>query len=363
MFKPEINYKKPMKKSESDLSQCFLPNFCGLRMVFVVVVIAQLFAFVVSLLGMQQAQGELWQTLGLDSLFIQWCALASCAVMCVLRGFIAHFSHRVVAAISYFTIVLVICLVSEVAYWYVFRGSGADTSHWQFVLRNAVIAIILTGPILRYFYVQHQWRANVRAEAESRLQALQSRIRPHFFFNSMNTIASLTRSDPARAEAAVEDLADLFRASMRDARQFHSMQQEWHLCERYLEIESLRLGERLKIDWQVDDIPGDAFVPPLLIQPLLENAIYHGIERCTEGGTIHIHGQMQDKQITVSISNPVANELSNKHGNQIAQQNIRDRLEALYGQRGKMHVDLNDHTYQVTVSWPYWNKLDEDTDH
>lgn len=352
-----------MKKSDSDLSQCFLPNFCGLRMVFVVVVIAQLFAFVVLLLNIQQERNEMWQTLGLASLFIQWCALASCAVMCLLRPYIAHFSHRVVAAISYTTIVVVVCLVSEVAYQYVFREAGSGTSHWQFVIRNALITIILTGPILRYFYVQHQWRANVRAEAESRLQALQSRIRPHFFFNSMNTIASLTRIDPARAESAVEDLADLFRASMRDARQFHSMQEEWALCERYLEIESLRLGDRLKIDWQVDDIPGDAFVPPLLIQPLLENAIYHGIERRTEGGTIHIYGDMQAKQITVSIKNPLSDELSDSHGNQIAQQNIRDRLQALYGARGKMQVDANQQTYHVTLSWPYWNKLDEDTDH
>ena len=88
----------------------------------------------------------------------------------------------------------------------------------------------------------------------------------------MNTIASLTRTDPERAEAAVEDLADLFRASMRDARQFHSMAQECQLCERYLDIETLRLGDRLKINWQIDDIAADAFVPPLLIQPLLENA-------------------------------------------------------------------------------------------
>ena len=332
-------------------------------MVFVVVVIAQLFAFVVLLLGMQQYRGNLWQSLGLISLFIQWCALASCAVMCVLRPYIAHFSHRIVASISYATIVLVVWLVSELAYWYVFRSASSGSAHWLFVLRNVMIAIILTGPVLRYFYVQHQWRANVRAEAESRLQALQSRIRPHFFFNSMNTIASLTRSDPIRAETAVEDLADLFRASMRDARQFHTMEQEWHLCQRYLDIETLRLGDRLKIDWQVEHIPGDAFVPPLLIQPLLENAIYHGIERQTEGGTITISGDMKDKQITISISNPASDELSHNHGNQMAQQNIRDRLQTLYGTRGKMQVETDDNIYRIIISWPYWNKLDEDTDH
>jgi len=352
-----------MKQSEAILSRCFLPNFCGLRMVFVVVVIAQLFAFIVLLLGLHAYRDNLWQHLGLISLFIQWCALASCAVMCLLRPFICHLSHRVVATISYLIIVLVVWGVSEVAYLYVFREASLYGNHWVFVIRNMLIAIILTGPLLRYFYVQHQWRENVRAEAESRLQALQARIRPHFFFNSMNTIASLTRSDPSRAETAVEDLADLFRASMRDARQFHTLDQEWRLCERYLDIETLRLGSRLEVDWQVDDVPGDAFVPPLLIQPLLENAIYHGIEQCAEGGTIRILADIKGKQITVTISNPRSDELSHSQGNRIAQQNIRDRLQALYGTQGNMQIEDGDEKYSVIISWPYWNKLDEDTDH
>ena len=353
-----------MKKSELILSQCFLPNFCGLRMVFVVVVIAQLFAFVVLLLGLHSYWGNLWQHLGLISLFIQWCALASCAVMCLVRPYICRFSHRVVATISYLIIVLVVWAVSELAYWYVFRDSGVVNDHWAYVIRNMLITIILTGPILRYFYVQHQWRENVRAEAESRLQALQARIRPHFFFNSLNTIASLTRTEPGRAETAVEDLADLFRASMRDARQFHTLEQEWRLCERYLDIEALRLGERLNIDWQVDDVPGDAFVPPLMIQPLLENAIYHGIETRADGGTIKIVADMQGKVITVTISNPRSEELSHSKGNQIAQQNIRDRLHTLFGAQGNMQIDDSHDNYSVIISWPYWNKLeDEDTDH
>lgn len=360
MFKPDNIYNVRMNKPNNYLLQCFLPNFCGLRMVFVLVIIAQLFAFVVVLLGIKQYQGNFWQSLGLISLFIQWCALASCALMCVLRGYIARFSHRVVAVISYVAMVLVVWLVSELAYWYVMRGVLTDMPHWMFVLRNVLIAIILIGPMLRYFYVQYQWRANVRSESESRLQALQARIRPHFLFNSMNTIASLTRSDPQRAETAVEDLADLFRAAMRDTRRFHSLEQEWRLCERYLDIETLRLDDRLKIDWQVDDIPGDAFVPPLLIQPLLENAIYHGIERRTEGGTIKVHGEMVDKQITVTITNPISDELSHGQGNQIAQQNIRDRLLTVYGAKGRMQVETNQDDYRVIISWPYWNKADDE---
>ena len=343
-----------MKKPDSDLSQCFLPNFCGLRMVFVVVVIAQLFAFVVSLLDMHQQQGGLFQSLGLDSLFIQWCALASCAVMCVLRGYICRFSHRVVAVISYLTIVLVVCVVSEVAYWYVFRGASTGTSHWPFVTRNALITIILTGPILRYFYVQHQWRANVRAEAESRLQALQSRIRPHFFFNSMNTIASLTRTEPVLAEEIVEDLADLFRVSLQTDEQEVFLNDELQLCRRYLHIEQTRLGSRLQIDWSLQDENVLIKVPALSLQPLLENAIYHGIEPRVDGGIIHISSHVDADRFCLSVSNPLPPPTSRSahRSHHIALQNIRDRLNVLYGDAGELRTERGDDQFTATLVIP-----------
>lgn len=345
-------------------AKCFLPNFCGLRMVFVVVVIAQLFAFLVVLIPQAEDTETTWQNLGLISLYIQWCALTSCAALCMLRSFICRFNQRIVATVSYVVVLLVVLIVSELAYWYVYPGATEKLAHWPYVLKNVAIAFILTGPILRYFYVQHQWRANVRAEAEARLQSLQSRIRPHFFFNSMNTIASLTRTNAEQAEAAVHDLADLFRASLRDARQFHSFRDELDLCERYLDIETLRLGDRLKLDWQTSDIPFDSYVPPLLIQPLLENAIYHGIEPRTEGGTITIRGKKEKNQIELSIENPLPISRDEaKQGNQIAQDNIRARLETMFGSRGKMQVSETDDRYRVTLTWPYRNQMDEDTNH
>jgi two-component system sensor histidine kinase AlgZ len=180
----------------------------------------------------------------------------------------------------------------------------------------------------------------------------------------MNTIASLTRTNADQAEAAVHDLADLFRASLRDAKQFHSFRDELDLCERYLDIETLRLGDRLKLDWQITEIPMDCYVPPLLIQPLLENAIYHGIEPRTEGGTIIIRGKKDNNQIKLTIENPLPIERgTEKSGNQIAQENIRARLETMFGNRGTMDVSKKDERYCVTVSWPYRDKLDEDTDY
>lgn len=342
---------------------CFLPNFCGLRMVFLVVVIAQLFAFVVVLSPSDLPAEGRWLQLGLISLFVQWCTLVSSAVLCLLRRAICHLSDMLVATISYVSVMLVVWAVSEVAYWYVYPGAHMMT-HWPFVARNLSISFLITGPILRYFYVTHQWQRNVRAEAEARLQSLQSRIRPHFLFNSMNTIASLTRTSPEQAEAAVEDLADLFRASLRDARQFHSLTEELTLCRRYLDIEGLRLGDRLKIEWDVEDLPGDALLPPLLIQPLLENAIYHGVEPKVEGGTIRIAGRREGRQLSLEIRNPLPTEKNASNGNRIAQENIRARLATLYGARGGMEIHEDSENFIVKLTWPYRNKIDdEDTDY
>lgn len=355
------DFKTMAESSIAD--ECFLPNFCGLRMVFVVVVIAQLFAFVVVLSPGDMPTTGRWQQLGLISLFVQWCTLVSSAVLCLLRRWIYRLSDRIVAIVSYTAVLLVVWSVSELAYWYVYPGAH-NLTHWGFVLRNVAISFLITGPILRYFYVTHQWRRNVRAEAEARLQSLQSRIRPHFLFNSMNTIASLTRTSPEQAETAVENLADLFRATLRDARQFHSLAEELTLCRHYLDIEALRLGDRLKVEWAIDELPEDALLPPLMIQPLLENAIYHGIEPLVAGGTIYIVGKREGKQLQLEISNPVSGNDSASKGNQIAQDNIRARLATLYGTRGRMETNLDSGIYRITLNWPYRNKYDdEDTDY
>lgn len=347
-----------MANTTSD-NDCFLPNFCGLRMVFLVVVIAQLFAFVVVLSPSDLPAEGRWLQLGLISLFVQWCTLVSSAVLCLLRRVICHLSNRVVAILSYAAVLLVVWVVSEIAYWFVYPGIHS-MAHWPFVLRNLAISFLITGPILRYFYVSHQWQSNVRAEAEARLQSLQSRIRPHFLFNSMNTIASLTRTSPEQAEAAVEDLADLFRASLRDARQFHSLAEELTLCRRYLDIEGLRLGDRLKVEWAIEALPSDALLPPLLVQPLLENAIYHGIEPRIEGGTISISGQRDGKQLFLEISNPVAANKGVTKGNRIALDNIRARLTTLYGARGGMDIHEDNGKFTVRLNWPYRNKVDDE---
>ena len=346
-----------MSKTDSDIDNLFLPNLCGIRPVFFVVLIAELFAFFLALAPMDIPAIQHWYNLGLISLFVQWCALASCSILCLFRPYLARFSNITAGIISYIIILSVIAIITELTYYFIYAKSTTlypSDWHLHFFLRNIAIGAILTGPVLRYFYIQNQWRRNVRAETEARVQALQSRIRPHFLFNSMNTIASLTRSNPEKAEMAVENLADLFRVSLSDARKQVSLEEELELCHRYIEIEQLRLGDRLKIKWDLD-VPDNAQVPALLLQPLLENAIYHGIESQTEGGSIEIKGQLENKQIKFTLTNslPDNGTRQRQHGNQLAQENVRERLTALYAHRGKLEINENDGLYKVTLEFPY----------
>jgi two-component system sensor histidine kinase AlgZ len=346
--------------------ELFLPDLCAIRMVFVVVIIAQLAAFVIALAPLNVSLDDRLNDLGMISLFVQWCALGSCSVLCFARRFLKRVNNIQAGFISYFLILLVVAIISELALQLVFSSQfdNASTWVWHFRSRNLAITALVAAPVLRYFYIQHQWRRNLRAESNARLQALQARIRPHFLFNSMNTIASLIPQQPDEAEEAVHNLADLFRASLNYKNKFITLQDEFSLCRQYLEIECLRLGERLKINWNIESLPEDALLPPLLIQPLLENAIYHGIEPILAGGTIQINGTFEKNSLLIEISNPLAEDASQQpsprsSGHHIALDNIRERLDALYANLGTLSVEHNHDTYKVKLSFPYKNEYED----
>jgi two-component system, LytTR family, sensor histidine kinase AlgZ len=193
----------------------------------------------------------------------------------------------------------------------------------------------------------------VRREAESRIHALQARIRPHFLFNSMNTIASLTRTNPEAAEQAVEDLADLFRASLADSGQRIRLDQELEIAHVYERMERQRLGDRLKVRWQLDGLPLDARLPSLTIQPLLENAIYHGIERMTAPGAVTIQGRREADMLYISVTNPTpGSEVPERPGARMALDNIRERLNLAFTGRGSLSVEQAPGEYRVTIAFP-----------
>lgn len=299
-------------------------------MVFAVVVLSQLFALVLALASATP------ETLGEDtlriSLFVQWNGLSGAVAMCLLRPLLVRFSDSGAAVIGYLCLLLVILLVSQGT---LLIDAATEVALVQvdaavFVLRNLAVGAVVSALALRYFYVQKQWQERTRAEGEARIAALQARIRPHFLFNSMNTIASLTRARPEMAEQVVEDLSDLFRASLGDGRRLIPLDEELELARRYLEIEQLRLGDRLRVEWEID-APGDTLLPPLTLQPLVENAVYHGIEPSKEGGLVRIEARAADGQIEITVTNPLTERPVRSGGNRFALDNTRQRLKAQFG--------------------------------
>lgn len=219
------------------------------------------------------------------------------------------------------------------------------------VYRAGLLTVIVTAIVLYYFYLQE--RAYSPAIAEARLQALQARIRPHFLFNSINAVLSLIRSQPKRAETALEDMADLFRVLMSENRDLVPLAQEVGLCHQYLDLEKLRLGDRLKITWQIDNMPSDAMIPPLILQPLLENAVYHGIEPSPEGGEIMVKIYTKRNELHIIIINPYAQKNDHHIGNKMALKNIKERLKLHFDLESSVKTEAKNNRYEVHIRIPF----------
>jgi two-component system, LytTR family, sensor histidine kinase AlgZ len=220
------------------------------------------------------------------------------------------------------------------------------------IFRHLAFALVAQFLLIAYFRLRA--RALSPAITEARLQALQARIRPHFLFNSLTAVLSLMRSEPRRAEVALEDLADLFRVLMRDNRELTPLADEVELCRQYLELEQLRLGDRLVIDWNVKSMPGDALVPPLVLQPLLENAVYHGIEPLTAQGVLSINIFLSRDEVHAILKNPyLADGSRHQAGNKMAIENIRERLALHFDAEASLESRVTRDTYEVHIRMPY----------
>jgi len=215
----------------------------------------------------------------------------------------------------------------------------------------ALFALLIGAGLLAYFNLRA--RALSPAITEARLQALQARIRPHFLFNSLNAVLSLVRSDPRRAEHALENMADLFRALMGNASQLAPLEDEVALTRAYLELEQLRLGDRLQVAWHINKMPADALIPPLVIQPLVENAVYHGIEPLPEGGEISLNLYRSADNVHIVVRNPIGTDASHHKGNRIALANIRERLLLHFDLDAQLKLEPMGAVYQVHIVIPY----------
>jgi two-component system sensor histidine kinase AlgZ len=219
------------------------------------------------------------------------------------------------------------------------------------LVRGWLLCLLLSASIIAYFFWRN--RAYSPALADARLQALQARIRPHFLFNSINAVLSLIRSDPKRAEEALEDLAELYRALMQDNRRLSTLADELALCRQYLSLEQLRLGERLQVDWDIATMPEDALVPQLLLQPLVENAIYHGIEPGMEPGTVRIRIAREKNQVRLLLTNPYHPDYQHRAGNRMALANIRERLALHFDVEASLDTQVAGDRFEIRIVLPY----------
>lgn len=215
---------------------------------------------------------------------------------------------------------------------------------------------ILLGTLcFRYLYLREQWTRQRHSELNSRIQAMQARIQPHFLFNSLNSAISLISIDPDKAEHMLLNLSRLFRASFQELK-LVSLQEEIDLCQRYLEIEQIRLGDRLQVEWKLEnkDLYSQVQIPLLTLQPLLENSIFHGVEKILTKSTISVLIEILQNQINIIITNPYSQDhAALKRGNGIAIENVRQRLKAYYGPTVTFRTYAGKGIFTTVVQYQY----------
>jgi len=334
----------------------WLPDFCSLPVVFAVMVVAELLVLVI-VIAPTDGSLPLLSRLANASAFVQWLALVCVVTLCQLRPQLLRLRLPWAVAWAYALVLLITLLGSALVFaldhQFNLHLTLAYNLRTRFLSRNVLLAALVGAALMRYFYVLEQWRARVRAEGKARFEALQARIRPHFLFNSMNTIVSLIRTRPASAERAVEDLCDLFRAALGAEDAASTLGTELELVRHYLDIEQLRLGDRLQVDFDTEALPAGLSVPALLLQPLVENAIYHGIEQVA-GGTVSIRGTHTDGLVRIDIRNPrppAGARGPGRHG--VALANTRSRIEYHFGRRGGLDIDAGTDYFACRVTLPY----------
>jgi len=348
-----------MRANETESFQLgvYPPSFCRWKLLFAVAAVAQVSVLLIGF-GRLHQFGLVW--LGIASLYAQALAFVTALGVCIARAWLGRLSARGAWLASWLVAVLVALTFSYsagIVGTVLELGPGRE-GFGLFVLQSVLAVALVSVALFRYLFIRAQWQAQLLAQSEARVQALQARIRPHFLFNSLNTIASLIPEDPVGAERATEDLADLFRGSMRRADRLISLSEELELGEKYLLMEQRRLGGRIQIDWQVSELPSGASVLPLTLQPLLENAVAHGIQPRPDGGEIRVYGRSEKDNIVITICNPLGPDGHHSEGHGMALANIRERLELAFGPAASLITHQDESQFFAVLSMPYVKNTD-----
>lgn len=286
----------------------FLPNFCRGPIVLYVIVVAQFLAIAITVISPPLTE-SMFLDLFLVSLFVQWIALASVSVLCLAGPFLNGLSERRALIMAYLLLLCVTFVVGECALWALARFGIIDTMHpsWfaRFHVQNLTVSAIINALVLRYLVARHQLQIQTRSAERARAEILRQKIRPHFLFNSMNIIASLTRRAPARAESAIEDMSDLFRVMLSNDDDLSPVHNEISVARKYLKLERLRLERRVKVHWATQGLPRSARTPILVLQLLLEHVIHNAVEQMADTGVIHVKVQLNEpSELMIELDSP-----------------------------------------------------------
>jgi len=323
-----------------------LPDFRNLGVTARILVAVNLVAIVAAVYaesGLAKGIGRFVQ----DAAFLEPTLLASIVALYVLSPLLASMPYLPAGATA---LAVVVSIAAGLSYGMQSAGNAGVVDSGK-IVRAAALTAAIASTLLGYLWLRS--KAFSPALTEARLQALQARIRPHFLFNSLNAVLSLIRRDPKRAERALEDLADLFRVLMSDGRRFVRLADEISLLERYASIEQLRLGERLRVVWDIDSAPQDALLPPLVLQPLLENAIFHGVEPGTGAGEVLVQIEGRGGRVYVRLVNPLYAGPAQRPGSHMALDNLRERLALFFDAEAKVGTREADGRFQVDIEFPH----------
>lgn len=338
--------KAPSKPQSAVEPSPFLPDLCSLQAVLFLVLGTELLALVVALMQSNLKQFD-WPFLGQISMLLLWISLSSAGILCQLRHGLGRWPAWLAGVFCYL-LVLSLALLFTVAGQWLLRPA----IDWFVVIKIEILAAIISGVVLRYMYLQQQLSNQQQASNRAQIYALQARIRPHFLFNSINAVVSLIGFDPDKAERVLLDLCDLFRAAIAEPA-LVPLKKEITLVKQYLEIEQLRLGKRLQIEWRSCGECDDCQIPSMILQPIVENAVYHGIEPRADGGLLTIDTKVQGEMVDITITNPLSERGVVRTGNGIAQDNIRARLAAHYGTQATFVAAPVGDQYEVKLKYPW----------
>lgn len=362
-----VSHISTANRSTSNDDTVTLPNLCSVEALLSLVIFGQLLAIVLVVARLGLAHFS-WPVFGLTTFLIEWVILCSVACICPLRSWLSQ-QKPISAVFACYLMVLGITASFSIMGQFLLKVHS-DKMLLQ-TLSHLLIAAIILAIFLRYFFLRQRLLDQEQTMLESRIQALQSRIRPHFLFNSMNSIASLISIDASKAEQMVVDLAELFRASLKEP-SLVPLSTELALCKRFVDIEQQRLGDRLRVNWSLESfpngIPEGIETPSLMLQPLLENAIYHGIQPLEEGGEVRVEIEYLRQEVFIRVSNPrLPGAEAGRHtrhrkkvfqkpmleGNGIAIDNIRYRLNAIYGPKASLRTVQSENEFTVIIRYPF----------